>query len=430
MANPVKPVAILQTLGSRLRILLLHNYYLHAGGEDMVFADDANMLEENGHTVFRHTVHNDVVHGMSSLTVAGKTLWNAESYQTIYQLVRRDNIDIVHAHNTFPLLSPAVYSAARRAGAAVVQTLHNYRFACANALLYRNDAPCEKCVGKLVPWPAVVHSCYRDSRAGSAVLTGMLATHRVLGTYQESVDAYICLTEFAREIFIRAGLPRQKLFIRGNMVHPDPGAAAPLSTAELPAAPAVFVGRLGPEKGLPTLLEAWDILARSSNPMPLKIIGDGPLIDLVRAAAAKNPAVQYLGRQNSEQVYAHLAAAAVLAFPSVVYEGLPKTILEAFAKGTPVVASARGSAQSLVTPGQTGLHFKPQDAADLAAKISWCRQHPHELAAMRPRARQEYLNNFTMPTSYARLMEIYAHARGRNPMKRDRVVRRQSQPNA
>ncbi|MGB6045022.1 MAG: glycosyltransferase family 1 protein, partial [Pirellulales bacterium] len=190
-----------------MKILMCHNYYQRPGGEDCVFADESNLLESNGHDVIRYTQHNSKIEHMSRWSAARQAIWSRESYEEISQLIAATQPAVIHFANTFPLISPAAYHAAQRAGVAVVQTLHNYRLACVNAFFLRDGRPCEKCVGKYISWPGVLYGCYRDSRAASAVVAAMQFVHRVKGTWTKSVDRYIALTEFARSKFVEAGLP-------------------------------------------------------------------------------------------------------------------------------------------------------------------------------------------------------------------------------
>jgi glycosyltransferase involved in cell wall biosynthesis len=383
-----------------MKILACHNFYQQPGGEDQVFADETALLESYGHRVVRYTVHNDAVNAAGRLALLGKTIWNRSTAREIAAIVRRERADIVHFHNTFPLISPAAYYAARRAGAAVVQTLHNYRLLCPGAMFLRDGAVCESCLGR-APIAAVVHKCYRGSRAASAATAAMLMSHRILATYRHRVDAYIALTEFGRRKFIVGGLPAEKIVVKPNFVAPDPGIGDGRGKR------AVFVGRLAPGKGLETLLEAW---TKHAPGMPLTVIGDGPLAGAVREAVGAGSGVQWLGRRPSHEVYDLMGSAAVLVMPSVWYEGLPKTLIESFAKGTPVIASRLGALAETVMHGTTGLHFAPGDAADLARQVRFAAANAEELANMRIACRHEFERRYTAEQNYRLLHEIYAGA--------------------
>jgi glycosyltransferase involved in cell wall biosynthesis len=384
-----------------LKIVVAHNFYQQPGGEDQVFADETALLESHGHTVARHTVHNDEVTHLGRLTLAGRTIWNRQSHRELYELVRRERAEIVHFHNTFPLLSPSVYSAARAAGAAVVQTLHNYRLICPTAICYRDGKVCEDCVNKTIPWPAIVHRCYRGDRSASVVTAAMLAVHHGRGTFNNDVDGYIALTGFAKNKFVQAGLPAEKIFIKPNFVLPDAGAGDGSGNYCL------FVGRLTESKGIEVLLQAWKLLPKK---IELKIAGDGELAPLVRDAAATDPRIHFVGRLPLDQVSDLMGKATALIFPSVWYEGLPKTILESYARGTPVVASNLGSMIELIEAGKTGAHFNPGDASDLAAVISRGFAEG-SLSGMRPSVRERFVARYTAEANYRMLKEVYEHVK-------------------
>ncbi len=306
-----------------MRVLICHNFYQQPGGEDQVFAAEAALLRRFGHEVETYSVHNDEIESAGKLKLAAATVWNRGAASEIGRRTRENRAEIVHFHNTFPLLSPAVYSAARRAGAAVVQTLHNFRLICPGATLFREGKPCEKCVGRF-PVAAVAHGCYRGSRSATAVTAMMLGVHRSIGAYANQVDAYIALTRFAREKFLVAGFDPEQIHVKPNFLDPDPGAGPGDGGF------ALFVGRLSEEKGIRPLLEAWK---RVGKTLPLKICGDGPLASQVREAAASESSIEWLGRRPLEEVIGLMGRAAALVFPSLWYEGFPRTIVESLSAG-------------------------------------------------------------------------------------------------
>jgi glycosyltransferase involved in cell wall biosynthesis len=384
-----------------VKILLCHNYYQQPGGEDQSFAAEARLLEQRGHGVLRFTRHNDAVGGLGRWDVARRTLWNRQTYGELRRLIRRERPDVMHCTNTFPLISPAAYYAARAEDVPVVQSLRNYRLLCPNALFLRNGRVCEDCLGKAVPWPAVVHGCYRDSRAASAVVSLMLAGHRALRTWTRAVDLYFTLTEFARRKLIEGGLPAERIVVKPNFIDPDPGPGSGRGGY------AIFVGRLSPEKGIDTLLGAW---AHDDTLPPLKVVGDGPQAEVVRAAAERDRRIDWLGRRSAAEVLALVGEAACLVMPSVWYETFGRTIIEAFARGTPAVASRIGALAELVEAGRTGLLFSPGDAADLAARVRQLLAEPAALPRMRFAARQEYQEHYTADLNYRQLIAIYERA--------------------
>jgi glycosyltransferase involved in cell wall biosynthesis len=386
-----------------MKILIAHNYYQQPGGEDQCVAAEAALLRAHGHEVIKYSLHNDSVNALGRFQVAARTIWSLSAYHEVRSLIRAHRPKIVHFHNTFPLISPAAYYAARAENVRVVQTLHNFRLLCPNALFFRAGRVCEDCLGKSVPWPGVVHKCYRDSRTASAASAVMLTAHRAVETWQKVVDVFIALTQFSREKFIQGRLPAGKIAVKPNFVYPDPGRGAGTGGYGL------FVGRLSAEKGLDTLLKAWAILREN---VPLKIVGDGPLSDMVKQAAAKDSRIEWLGRKPAAEVHDLIGEAKFLLCPSNCYENFPMVIAEAFAKGTAVIASNLGAMAEVVDHGRTGLLFAPGSAADLAASIQQLLANLPALSRMRQSARQEYEEKYTVESNYLLLMEIYERILG------------------
>jgi glycosyltransferase involved in cell wall biosynthesis len=384
-----------------MKILAVHNRYQQPGGEDEVFLAETTLLESYGHRVVRYSTHNDRVADMNRLALAGNTLWNTSAYQELRALIRRERPHAAHFHNTFPLVSPAGYYAARAEGVPVVQTLHNYRLLCPNGLFFRDGRACEDCMGKVVTWPGIVHKCYRGSRAASGLVTAMLTVHRALRTWTEMVDVYVALTEFAQSKFIEGGLPAGKIVVKPNFVYPDPG------RGQGGGGYALFVGRLAPEKGTRTMLAAWD---RLETRVPLKIVGDGPLKDQVVEVATRRSGVEWLGHRQVADVHALMRNADMLVFPSEWYETFGRVAAEAFAAGTPVIAANTGAAAELVEHGRTGLKFRPGDPEDLVTQVEWALSHSAELRSMREEVRAEFEAKYTAERNYRALMEIYEAA--------------------
>ena len=388
-----------------MRILSVHNAYQQPGGEDQVFAQEAGLLRSHGHQVVLYEASNDQVNGGNPLVLLGNTIWNRRTHQELQALIEREQPDIVHVHNTFSVISPAVYYAAGEAGIPVVQTLHNYRLLCPTATLFRAGQVCEDCVGRAIPWPGVVHGCYRGSRPATAAAAAMLAIHNYKQTWNEAVSAYIALSDFARDKFIQGGIPAAKIFVKPNFLEADPGVGDGMGEAR--GNYAFFAGRLTPEKGISTLLEAWRKLGAE---LPLQIAGDGPMGPQVERAAAESGQVRWLKWLPRAEILQKMKDASLLVLPSTWYEGFPMILAEAFAIGLPVIASDLGSMSSIVDHRRTGLHFRAGCSSDLVDQVRWLRAHPAEAALMRTQARREYEGKYTGETNYAQLIGIYESA--------------------
>jgi glycosyltransferase involved in cell wall biosynthesis len=394
------------------KVLTVHNRYLQQGGEDAVFEAEVALLRSRGHAVLTHEVSNGEVESLGTLRRARATVWNAVAARELAEVVRRESIDVVHFHNTFPLISPAALRKTRAAGAAVVQTLHNFRLICPGALLMRDGRPCEDCVGRAVALPGIVHACYRESRIASAGAAAMVAAHRALGTWRGHVDAFIALTAFAREKFVAGGLPADRLHVKPNFVTRDPGVGAHRGGYFL------FVGRLTREKGPEPLLAAWRQLQEApgagrgatQDAVPLWIVGDGPLAGVVREAAAELADVKWLGSRPHEEVLALMQGARALIVPSIVYENFPLVVAEAYATGLPVLASDLGSLASVVEHGRTGLRFVPQESASLAAAVRALHGSAELAAELGRHGRSEYEARYTPARNYDTLLDIYGAA--------------------
>jgi glycosyltransferase involved in cell wall biosynthesis len=391
-----------------MKVLLCHAYYTQRGGEDRSFEEERDLLRAGGHEVTEYVRRNDELVGASSLQAAAATLWNRQTAREATALIRARRPDVLHATNTFPLISPSVCAAARREGVAVVQALRNYRLLCANSYLMRDGRPCEDCMGRVIPWPAVRHRCYRDSAAASAVVAAMQVTHRALGVWRTKVDALFTLTEFARQKFVQAGIPADRVHVKHNSVSPDPGVGAGAGGY------VALVARLAPEKGIAAALDAWQ---RDPTLPPLTVVGDGPLRTLVEEAAQRDPRIRSLGELPNAEAQRVIGDAALLLMPSLWYETFGRTIAEAYAGGTPVVASRLGAMAELVD-ASAGALFTPGDSADLAAKVhGLLRLRPAEMVAMRSHARRLYEDRFAPERNYRRLVEIYRLAIESNPRR-------------
>lgn len=411
-------------------ILAVHNFYQGPGGEDVVFATEAAMLERKGHRVIRYEDRNERIGGgmVNGVASGMAAVWNQGSYVRVQRLAREHRPDVAHFHNTFPLISPAAYYAARREGVAVVQTLHNYRLLCPGGNFLRDGRVCEECVERRSLAPAIAHACYRGSRSGSAAVAAMLTVHRAVGTWRRMVDVYVAPSEFVRQKFIASGFAAERILVKPNTLAPNTLAPNTLTNdADADEADcagdrrdcgvgyALFVGRLWEVKGIRTLAAAWKKL----GDIPLLVAGEGPLSGIEWPAG-----VTRLGVQSRERVRELMRGARALVFPSVCYEGQPLTIIEAFASGLPVIGSALGGVRELIDDGRTGLLFRAGDAEDLAAKVRWAFAHCEEMDAMRVHARREYEAKFTAERNYGLLMEIYESAMERARARRGAVEAR------
>lgn len=385
-----------------MKIVMIFNRYRFRGGEDHVFEAESALLEKNGHQVTRLVA--EPLSVIAPMRAAINAIWSNSWTARLREILECQKPDLVHVHNWFPSISPAVFRVCHLHNVATVFTLHNYRLLCPAATFYRHNQPCEICITKKIAWRGIQYGCYHGSRIQTAGVAAAVAFHRWLGTWKNCIDVYICLTEFARQKFISAGWPAERLTVKPNFVYPEPD----VGTGE--GGYALFVGRLSSEKGVDFLLEAWE---RLPKPIPLWIVGDGPMAPAVQDAAAKNPNVKYLGPQPRDRVIALMQRAAMLVCPSQWYEMLPTIILEGMACGLPIVATKIGAIPQLVEHGRVGRLFSSGDPSDLVSQVVWLLENPQEAQKYRREARVAFEKNFTAERNYQKLMEIYALAHSR-----------------
>jgi glycosyltransferase involved in cell wall biosynthesis len=389
-----------------VKILVVHNGYQRRGGEDAVREAEVSLLREAGHDVSEFLRCNDEIRGYSfvqKLSLGCSAIWSQQSYRELRDVLLWEAPDVAHFHNTFPLISPAAHYACADAGVPVVQTLHNYRLLCPGANFLRDGRVCEECLGRSVPWPGVLHECYRGSRMATASVAVMLTVHRSLRTWWNKVGVFIALTEFAKQKHIEGGLPGERMVVKPNFLQADP------RPRTAPGEYAMYVGRLSEEKGVRVLLDAW---SRLNNTIPLVVVGEGPLAGELREKVDRQrmSSVSMLGALRNQEVLDLLQGARFLVLPSVCFEGFPMTVVEAFACGVPVIASGHGGAREIIHDGFTGLHAIPGNAEDLASKVEWAWRNEQALEEMGRAARAEFESKYTAKDNYRRLLEIYEQA--------------------
>jgi glycosyltransferase involved in cell wall biosynthesis len=376
------------------KILIVHNIYQQNGGEDSVVVNEAALLRKYGHQVEIYLRHNNDIAGQSSVSLLAQAVYSNKSYADIVDKIASFKPDIIHVHNTLPLVSPSVFWAAHASNVAIVQTLHNFRLLCPQATFLRAGKICEDCIGK-IPWRGVLHGCYRKSFTQTAALTSVLLVHRVIGTYRKKIDAFIALNTFSKNKYIQGGMLAEKIFIKPNFVED-------LGVGIEDRADFLYVGRLSPEKGARIFAKAFDINSHGF----LKVVGDGE----ERIFLASIDHIELLGALSQAEVRQLMKSCLALVLPSICYENMPMTLVEAYSCGLPVIASRLGALCHLVEDGVTGLLFNAGDANDLAEKMSWAKAHPEEMAVMGGNARAKYLKEYTPENNYEILMNIYDKA--------------------
>jgi len=390
-----------------LNILVLHNRYQYAGGEDSSTVAEINILSEFGHQVTLFEKHNNDIKEYSTVEKVNlffKTAWNPQEYSKARSRLQEIQPDLLHVQNFFPLFSPSIHFAAKSLNIPTIQHLRNFRLGCLNSYLFRNGKICEACVGQN-PWRGVIHRCYRNSIPGSLAVWNMLSYNRWRKTWEREVDAFITPSQFAANKLIEIGIPADRLYIKPN-VTPDP--LADQTIPSFPQQPTfLFIGRLSPEKGVMTLLKAWEKLAEPQ--WQLKIVGDGQqqevLEQFVQEKALTN--IDFLGYQPKAQVIEQIKQATAIVVPSQWYETFGRVVIEAFACGRPVLISNLGALAELVQDQETGFLITHNSVEQWVDSIRWSGNHPLELEKMGKKARMVYQRNYTPEVNYKQMMSIY-----------------------
>ena len=391
-----------------MKILLLHNRYLHYGGEDTTFEAERDLLLSKGHQVETIIFQNKTLESLKEKLKTGfYSIYNPVSRRLLKEKIKEFQPEIIHVHNFWKEASPAIFYEAAAQNIPIVLTLQNFRLLCANALLLREGKICELCTQSVFPLSAIRYACY-DNRLLSAQITLLNTIHKIKSTWKNKVDAYICLSDFAKQKFLNSALhlSEKQLFVKPNFVE-DKGEGEEKARNSF----FLYVGRLSEEKGIRTLLEATEKID-----FDLEIIGGGDLEPLVKTYAAQNSKITYHGFRDKSFIIAKMKEAKALLFPSVWYEGMPLVILEAFSTGLPILISNLDNLNELVKNNYNGWFFEPKNSNDMAEKIQEIQSEENYIKFCK-NARQTYETLYTAEAVYKKLISIYEEAIARKSVK-------------
>ncbi|WP_028809234.1 glycosyltransferase [Streptomyces sp. 351MFTsu5.1] len=401
-----------------MHVLVVHNRYASAqpSGENKVVDQEVELLRAGGHRVELFERRSDDIGSMSLLAKVAVPLrvpWNAAVRSELADRLRTERPDVVHVHNVFPLLSPAVLAACADAGVPAVATLHNYTQVCPPGTLQRDGSPCTECVGSKVPLPAVRHGCYRGSRLATVPLAVSLSANR--RRWWSGVERFLCISAAQRDVLVNAGMPAERLAVKHNFV-PDPEARRTDTGEHL-----LYLGRLAEAKGVRLLMAAWDELAAGGGVgVPLVIAGTGPLEAEVSAWAVGRDDVRYVGLYDTAECQKAIARSVAVVAPSTWLEAFGLVVVEAMAAGVPVVAAGHGAFVELVEDGVTGLLHRPGESASLASCMRRIAVDADRNREMGEAARRRYEQGFSPAVGLDRLVEEYRTAiAGRSALTRD-----------
>lgn len=383
------------------KVLIVHNYYQIPGGEDTVVENEKNLLLENGHEVLLYTRHNDEIKNkniIGKLLLPLETIFSIKTYKEVKKIIKKEKIDIVHVHNTLPLVSPSVYYAAKKCKISVVQTIHNFRLLCPGATFTRDNKICEDCVEKSLLC-SVKNKCYRGSVIQSLVSAFNLGFHRMIGTYKK-VDGYIALTEFNKSK-LKTLIEEEKIFVKPNFTYFEAIEMIEVKDRKY----FLYLGRIDKLKGIDLILRAWEEIKDEE----LYIVGSGPYEETCKKYVLENKLdnVKFLGFRDKEEVQKILKYSKALIIPSQWYEGFPMTILESFALGIPVVGSDIGNISTIINNEVDGLLFKYNQPQDLKEKI-YLLKNSNILKYISNNAKEAFDLKYNKKNNYMKLIKIYS----------------------
>ena len=380
-------------------VLMAHNYYQVPGGEDTVFHNEVRMLEKNGHKVTKYTRHNNEIKGgvFSKLRLGIDTIFSFKTYKEVKKIIDENDIDVVHVHNTLPLISPSIYYAARAKKVPVVQTIHNFRLLCSAATFTRNSEICEDCVSKGLG-QSLKHRCYRDSLVQTVIMYVMLKLHRIIGTYDKI--NYITLTEFNKQKLLNLVKDESKIYVKSNFVEKREASKRYLEDYF------VYIGRLDDLKGINFLVEAWKDIDKNIN---LYVIGTGPEVQNLKEFILENKMnnVKLLGFMERKDAFKIIEKSRAIIVPSKWYEGFPMTIVESFSLGVPVIGSKLGNIESIVDDGKNGLLFSINNKESLNEVINKIFYDRELNVSLCKNAYKVFKNKYTDEENYKSIEKIY-----------------------
>lgn len=392
-----------------MKVLVIHNMHRSgsASGDDQVFKNEIQLMENSGVQIVTYSAQND---SFDQLGIFGKVknafgmLWSFKHYNNVTRIIKQEHPDIVHVHTFFPLLSPSVLYAAKAANCKVVATLHDTRFVCPCATSLRKGMLCNLCMdGKY--FRMCKNKCFKNSRAMSFVVAFIFKVHRLLKTFYKQIDTYICLNNAQIALLKEAGYEPNKISKKYNFVEDARNAGLVDETSDsfgLPPRFVVYYGRLGEEKGIRTLLKAWDNLQ-----IPLIVMGDGPLKNLFLDCIKEKKNILYLGYVKHQECIQIVNKADFVVFPSIWLEGCSMVQIESESLSKPIIATDLGYSAESVIDDYNGFKFPVKDDHALASIVASLWNDPDKIRVLGKNARADYEQKYTPEKNIQELLSIY-----------------------
>lgn len=389
-----------------MKILLLHNYFSFTGGEDVYHDSLKTLLTAKGNEIIEFTRDSkDIGESIfSRLLVSQRAFWNGNVYRRLSEIILKEKPKIAHFNNIFPLITPSAYHICNKLGIPIVQTVHDYRYICQGAQLFRNHRICDLCVHKhILPYP-ILYKCYHRSRSASLIFDTSFQFHRIIKSF-DGINKFIFPSNFSRNYFLKhSDIPERKAIVVPYFTGADKNAGNHTVKKDY----FLFVGRLSEEKGIKELLDVFSSLPKYK----LVVIGDGPLRKQVdQYKKYKNIVIR--GFLSRKVISNYMRDALAVVIPSLWFEVSPLVLIEAYANKTPVIVPEFGAFQEAVRERETGLFYRQYDFADLKSKIVFAYEHKSLMLKMGQNALGEYMTRYTPRKHYQMLMKVYRSLIGR-----------------
>lgn len=405
-----------------MKLLFLNNYHYLRGGSERVFFGEMEILQARGHTVYsfarkhphdlpakfesffpQHLETESIHFSFDAIRTVKEIIYSKESKTSLKSIINRYPPDLAHAHNIYGRLTTSVLDLLNNEGISAVLTLHDYKLICPSYKLMKDNRICEDCKGNKF-YKAVVNKCHKNSLTASAVYAIESYFNTWFGKYSKNVAYFISPSRFLRSKLTEFGWPESKIeyvpnYLVTSKFEPSYEAGKYL----------LYLGRLSGEKGIETLIRAYNRI----SPLHVKmlIVGEGPEEKKLKALAGGSGDVIFPGYLSGEELSQVTRESLAVVVPSEWYENAPISILEAMAYGKPVIGSNIGGIPEMVDHGVTGYLFEPGNVADLASKIELLLSlPPNRLAEMGRAAREKVEREYNEEIHYSKLMEVYKKA--------------------
>jgi len=388
-----------------LRILILHNEYAAVSGEEHALRAIERLLLENGLDISWFLKSSAVIKNHADKAkafFAGIHIHSSVKELRIF--LQRQTFDIAFVQNLYPFLSPSILPVLKEFNIPVIMRCPNYRLFCPNGLCLSKGEVCERCLGGKEYW-CVIRNC-EENFFKSLGYAARNAAARLTGRILNNVDVFIVLSEFQKKRFISQGIPEKRIAILPNIA-PVVDASNSGKIGDLVS----YVGRVSPEKGISTFLEAAYHLPN----IPFAVAGSYE--QMSHLPKSSSPNVKWLGFLQGAELDKLFMKSRILVSPSLCFEGFPNVIARAMKTEVPVIASRLGGVPEIVDEGHTGLLFEPGNSKDLVRQISKLYENPDMCRLLGAAGRIKAEKEYSPATVYRKLMEIFEQAKRMNQAK-------------